>query len=102
MSRAPRDSVVRLYEEGVDAFQAAAEGLSPDGWTRTACGSWSVLQLARHVLAVAGWYHEWLDRAERGEAAPGFGVEDLVARNAEALGEPEHPDGPTPVDQFVA
>ncbi len=51
MSRAPRDSVVRLYDEGVDAFQAAADGLSPVGWTRTACGSWSVLQLARHVLA---------------------------------------------------
>ncbi len=102
MSHTPPDSVVRIYDEGVDAFQAAAEGLSPDGWNRTACGTWSVLQLARHVLAVAGWYHEWLDRAERGDAVPAFGVEDLAPRNAEALGELEHLDGPAAVEQFVA
>ncbi len=80
----------------------AAEGLSPDEWTRTACGSWTVAQLARHVLAVAGWYHEWLDRAERGDVAPAFGVEDLAPRNAAALGELAHLDGPAAVEQFVA
>ncbi len=102
MSRVPRDDVVRLYDEGVRAFQAAAEGLPPEEWTRTACGAWTVVELARHVLAVAGWYHEWLDRAERGDPAPAFGVEDLEARNAEALGELADLDGPAAVEQFVA
>ena len=102
MSRVPRDDVVRLYDEGVHGFQAAAEGLRSEEWTRPACGDWTAVELARHVLAVAGWYHEWLDRAERGDPAPAFGVEDLAQRNAEALAELAHLDGPAAVGRFVA
>jgi hypothetical protein len=100
--RVPRDSVLHLYDEGVRAFEAAADGLSPDGWARTACGSWTAVELARHALAVVGWFHEWLDRAVRGDAAPPFGVEDLPAHNAEALIELAHLDGPAVIQQFVA
>ena len=102
MPRVPRDSVLHLYDEGVRAFEAAAAGLPPDGWDLTACGEWTAAELARHVLAVAGWYHEWLDRAERGDAAPAFGVEELGAHNARALAELAHLDGPAAVGQFVA
>ena len=100
--RVPEDSVLPLYEEGVHAFAAAAGGLSPEGWARPACGDWTAVDLARHVLAVAGWFHEWLDRAERGDAAPPFGVGDLPAENATALDELAHLDGPAAVEQFVA
>jgi Mycothiol maleylpyruvate isomerase N-terminal domain len=100
--RVPRDNVLHLYDEGVSAFEAAAAGLPPDGWDLTACGEWTAAELARHVLAAAGWYHEWLDRAERGDAAPAFGVEELGAHNALALAELAHLDGPAAVGQFVA
>ena len=68
MPGVPRATVLRLYDEGVDAIVAAAGALGPDGWSRVACGDWTASDLARHVLAVAQWYECWLDRAERGDA----------------------------------
>jgi Mycothiol maleylpyruvate isomerase N-terminal domain len=100
--RVHRDRVLHLYDEGFRAFEAAAAGLPPDAWELTACGEWTAAELARHVLAVAGWYHEWLDRAERGDAAPPFSVEELGAHNALALAELAHLDGRAAVGQFVA
>ena len=54
------------------------------------------------MLAVAGWYHDWLDRAERGDAAPPFGVAELAAQNAMALDELADLDGPAALELFVA
>ena len=70
MSGVPPASVLRLYDEGVDAFAGAAGRLDPGAWALAACGDWTAADLARHVLAVAGWYHDWLDRAEHGDAEP--------------------------------
>jgi uncharacterized protein (TIGR03083 family) len=97
----PRDIVLQLYDEGVDAFVAAAGALGPDGWGRPACGAWAASDVARHVLAVARWYDGWLDRAELGDAARPFGVSELAARNAAGLKKLSGLDGPEAVEQFV-
>jgi len=102
MPGVPRDSVLRLYDEGVHDFAAAADGLSAEGWDQLACGEWTATDLARHVLAVAGWYHDWLDRAERGDASPPFGAQELAAQNAEALRALSGLGGPEAMAQFVA
>jgi len=96
-----RDSVLRLYDEGVDAFAGWTQGLDHDGWARGACGEWTAADVARHVLAVAGWYHAWLDRAERGDAHRPFGVAELAPRNAEALESMAGLEGSIAVAQFV-
>jgi hypothetical protein len=97
-----RQLVVRLFDEGVDSFATLGTSLSPEDWERPACGSWSACQLARHVAAVADWYHDWLDRAEAGDAAPPFHVEDLAAENDRALTTLSDLDGPAAVERFVA
>jgi len=102
MPGVPPTTVLRLYDEGVDAFVAAAGALGPDEWHHPACGAWAASDLARHVLAVAQWYEGWLERAERGDAAPPFGVSELAARNAAALGELSALDGPEAVSRFVS
>ncbi len=101
MQAVPRDSVLRLYDEAVDAFAEWTEGLGPDGWARAALGEWTAADVARHVLAVAGWYHAWLDRAQRGDAQPPFGVAELAPRNAEALESMAGLSGSIAVAQFV-
>ena len=101
MPGVPPATVLRLYDEGVEALAAAAGALGPDEWGRPACGAWAASELARHVLAVAQWYEGWLDRAERGDTAPPFDVSELAARNAAALEELSGLDGPEAVSRFV-
>jgi hypothetical protein len=80
-----RSDVLATYGEGVDALRAAVEGWSDGEWQREVCGRWTATDLAGHLLAVIGWYHSWLDRAESGDARPPFGVADLPERNRLAL-----------------
>jgi hypothetical protein len=102
MSEVPQDEVLHLYHEGVDAFAALAGALSGIDWDGLTCGEWSAVVLTRHVAAVAGWYHEWLDRAERGDAAPPFRVEQLASQNELALVPLVDTSGPDALDLFVA
>ena len=103
MPGVPRGTVLRLYDEGVDAVVAAAGALGPGGWSRVPpAATWTASDLARHVLAVAQWYERWLDRAERGDAAPPFGVSELAARNTAELEELRALDGPEAVTRFAA
>jgi uncharacterized protein (TIGR03083 family) len=81
-SRVPAGEVLAMFGEGVDAFCSEAALLDGESWARPACGEWSATELARHVLAVVGWYHDWLDRAEAGDATPAFPIDDLDARTA--------------------
>jgi hypothetical protein len=53
------------------------------------------------VAAVAGWYHEWLDRAERGDATPPFRAEELAAQNELALVPLAETTGPAALELFV-
>ncbi|HSZ37578.1 MAG TPA: maleylpyruvate isomerase N-terminal domain-containing protein [Acidimicrobiales bacterium] len=102
MSEVPRDEVLRLYDEGVDAFARWAGGLTDGDWDRPACGAWSAAVLVRHVAAVAGWYHEWLDRAERGDASPPFRASELAAQNELALRPLAETTTPTALELFLA
>ena len=102
MAGVPQQLVVCLFDEGVDSFAASASSLSPEDWHRPACGSWSACDLARHVATVADWYHDWLDRAEAGDAAPPFRAEDLAVENERALKTNIGLDGPKAVERFVA
>jgi hypothetical protein len=97
----PHDEVLRLYGEGIDAFARLAGELTAEDWERRVCGEWSALVLTRHVAAVAGWYHEWLDRAERGDATPPFGGKELAARNELALEPLAGTSGPAALALFV-
>jgi hypothetical protein len=96
-------TVMRLYGEGVDRFVTLAGRVQrPDEWERPACGDWTTTELARHVLAVIGWYHEWLDRAGVGDASPPFPAEDLADQNDRALRGLEDVPGPEAVSRFAA
>ena len=97
----PREEVLRLYDEGVDAFAGVAGELTAAGWERPACGTWSAIVVTRHVAAVAGWYEDWLDRAERGDAAPPFRAADLARENELALVPLSATDGPAALELFV-
>jgi len=101
VSEVPQDEVLRLYREGVDAFTRFARELSGEEWERRACGDWSAVVLTRHVAAVAGWYHEWLDRAERGDATPPFRGTALAAQNELALVPLAETSGPGALELFV-
>lgn len=75
-----------IYREGVDAIERITARFSPDDWEKpSACEGWRAVDLAGHVLAVANWWHAWLDRAEAGDASPPFHWNDLAVKNAEAL-----------------
>jgi hypothetical protein len=97
----PRNEVLRLYDEGVDAFARFAGGMTGDDWDRRACGEWSAVVVTRHVATVAGWYHEWLDRAEDGDATPPFLARELAARNELALAAHGETSGPAALELFV-
>ena len=102
MSEVSAEEVLQLYDEGVDAYAGLAGELTGEGWGRSACGEWDASALTRHVAAVAGWYHEWLDRAERGDAAPPFGGADLATQNALALDALAETSGPAALELFVS
>ena len=79
-------AVLDAFLEGVDAVERVTAGFTDHDWGRpTPCAGWTAADVSAHVLCVAGWYHEWLDRAEAGHAAPVFPSGDLDRRNAEAL-----------------
>jgi len=101
MPDVPREVVLYLYDEGVDAYATLAGALTAAGWAQRACGEWTAAELTRHVAAVAGWYHDWLDRAERGDAAPPFPSEELAAENERALAALAGVDGPAALELFV-
>ena len=97
----PPDEVLRLYDEGVDGFAGFAGGMTDDDWDRRACGEWSAVAVARHVASVAGWYHEWLDRAEGGDALPPFRADELAVQNELALAAAGETTGPEALELFV-
>jgi hypothetical protein len=101
MPDVPRQVVLHLYDEGVDAFASLAGALTSDRWEQRACGEWTATQLTRHLAAAAGWYHDWLDRAERGDTAPPFSGEDLAAQNEHAISALAGIAGPEALEQFV-
>ena len=102
MARPHPDVVLSLYKEGVDALVDMAGRLGEDDWQRTATDQWTAADLAGHLLVVARWYHEWLNRAEMGARGRPFPYDELPARNAASLAALPPATGPERVAEFAA
>lgn len=90
------------YIDGVAAIRRLADRFGREEWQKpSACEGWRAVDLAGHVLAVANWWHEWLDRAEAGDASPPFHWNDLPGKNAEALAALPPGSGPARVAEFA-
>lgn len=77
--------VGRLYRGGIESVELITSDLTARGWEQPACGRWNGTQTARHLVAVARWYHDWMDRAIAGDASPPFAAAEMDDRNDEAL-----------------
>ncbi len=95
------DLVNRLFREGVESVERISSSLSNRAWELPACGRWTGTQTARHLVAVARWYHEWLDRAIAGDASPPFTASEMDQRNDDALARIGGVSGPEAIAEFV-
>lgn len=96
------EAVHGVYLDGVSAVEAVCAGFSSDQWQAPACGRWTGAETARHLLAVARWYHDWLDRARAGSPSPPFPSSELDRRNDDELEVLAHLSGPEAVGEFAA
>ena len=97
-----RETVLTLYGSGVAAVVGAVDGWTDAQWARPACGEWSGTDLAGHLVTVISWYHDWLDRAIGGDAAPAFDAGALDERTALSLAALPPGTGPDRIDDFAA
>ncbi|MCP4380138.1 MAG: hypothetical protein GY798_01705 [Hyphomicrobiales bacterium] len=95
------DLIERLFRDGVESVERISSGLSNRAWERPACGRWTGAQTARHLAAVARWYHEWLDRAIAGDASPPFTASEMDQRNDDALARIGDISGPEAITDFA-
>lgn len=94
-------AVTGLFRDGVESAERITAGLSDRDWQLRVCGGWSGTQTARHLLAVARWYHEWLDRAIAGDPSPPFDASEMDKRNDEALARIGDISGPEAITEFA-
>ena len=94
--------VAAVFADGVHAVQSVAAAMDASDWDRPACGIWSGADTARHLLAVATWYHEWLDRALAGKSSPPFAPEEMDDRNQRNLAMLASMPARTAIDEFAA
>lgn len=92
------DDVADAYSDGVEAVRRITAGFTARDWATPACGSWSAADTMRHLVSVAEWYHDWLDRAIDGDSSRPFPGEQIDAYAAAALEEQQH----VPADEAVA
>ncbi len=95
-----RETVLALYGSGVDAVVGAVDGWTDADWALPACGVWTGTDLAGHLVSVIGWYHDWLDRAVAGDAAPAFPIAELDTQTAASLAALPTGTGPDRIDAF--
>jgi Mycothiol maleylpyruvate isomerase N-terminal domain len=95
-----RAAVLACFRDGVEGIVRMGTGLPAEAWATPVCGVWDATALTGHVLAVVRWYHQWLDRAEAGDADPPFPAKELATRNQAALVGLEPEDGPGRVACF--
>lgn len=93
--------VLDQFDEGVAQIILLAGEREGRAWHKTVVGDWSAHELARHLLAVSDWYHEWLDRAEAGDSTPPFPAKQLDSRNELAVLELGRLDGPEAIAKFA-
>ena len=93
--------VVDQFDEGVTAIESLAAQREGRDWHKTVVGEWSAHELARHLLVVVDWYHDWLDAALSGNAEQPFPAKQLDGRNELAILDLRDIDGPDAVATFV-
>ncbi len=93
--------VINQFEEGVTAIANQANQRDGRAWHKTVIGEWSAHELARHLVVIADWYHEWLDSALAGDATQPFPAKQLDGRNELAILDIRDLDGPEAIEQFV-
>lgn len=93
--------VIAQFDEGVAAVVEQANLREGRAWHKTIVGEWSAHELARHLLVVVGWYHEWLDAALAGDASSPFPAKQLDGRNELAILDIRDIDGPDAIGQFT-
>lgn len=101
MTALARDQVADVYRQGVTAVQTMGGRFEPGDWERLACGHWTGTDTARHLLAVARWYHAWLDRALAGDSSRAFDGSDIDAHNEEALATLDGMPGEQAIAEFT-
>jgi hypothetical protein len=67
-----QSDIEALYNDGSAAIESITSSFGAEDWLAPACGEWNASDTARHLVGVADWYHDWLDRALDGEATPPF------------------------------
>lgn len=93
--------VIKQFDEGVAAIEALAGQRQGRDWHKTVVGEWSAHELARHLLVIVGWYHDWLDAALAGNAEQPFPAKQLDGRNELAILDIRDIDGPEAITAFV-
>lgn len=92
--------VTGLYRDGVSSIVDLTVGFSAEQWAHPTCGQWTAAQTARHLVAVVGWYNEWLDRALDGISRPPFGLSEFDERNAKGVDELSALSGAEAIREF--
>jgi hypothetical protein len=95
-----RDVVASLYRDGVTAIVATTGAFDDEAWLRPTCGKWNAADTARHVLGVARWYDDWLNRAIAGDTSRPFAESVIDARNDQALAARQHLSGSMAIVEF--
>lgn len=95
------DLATRLFRDGVESVDRITSVLGTGDWELPACGRWTGTETARHLLAVARWYHEWLDRAIAGDASPPFPASEMDTHNDDALATIGDISGPEAISEFA-
>lgn len=93
--------VIAQFDEGVATISELASQREGRAWHKSVVGEWSGHELARHLLVIAGWYHEWLDAALEGNGTQPFPAKQLDDRNELAILDIRDLDGPEAIAQFV-
>ncbi|MEE9416487.1 MAG: maleylpyruvate isomerase N-terminal domain-containing protein [Acidimicrobiales bacterium] len=100
MAEPNKAKVEGLYRAGVEAIATITSTFGADEWANPACGDWSAADTARHLVAVANWYHDWLDRALAGRSDAPFGEAEFDSRNSAGVAGLQDIDGPEAVVLF--
>lgn len=93
--------VIAQFDEGVAAIVDHASRREGRDWHKTIVGDWSAHELARHLVAVTDWYHEWLDAALAGDSTQPFPAKQLDDRNELAILDLRDLEGPEAVNRFA-
>ena len=95
-----QSDVEALYRGGAAAIEDITTSFDDEDWLSRACGEWNAADTARHLVGVADWYHDWLDRALDGDASPPFPESEFDEQNAAKVAALQELDGPAAVARF--